>query len=100
VTSFNFEHSEVKDELLRKELVDEVSEESSAQHSSSCRSFAVWIVGVWNANDEVRDNLKHEKNGNGPNRDLQPSWPSFFLLVFCQSLLIDDFSDTLITLGF
>ena len=99
MTSFNFEHSEIKDELLRKELVDEVSEES-AHHSSSCGSFAVWIVGVWNANDEVRDNLKQHKNDNGPNRDPQPSWPSSIILLFCQSLLIDDFSDTLITLGF
>jgi len=70
VTSFNFEHSEVKDELLRKELVDEVSEESSAYHSSS--SFADWIVGVFKANIGVIDHIAHDSNEQGPSRDRQP----------------------------
>ena len=72
MTSFDFEHSEVKDELLRKELVDEVSEESAHHRSSNGGTFAVWNVVVSTANDEERDNITNESNDNGPSRDLQP----------------------------
>ena len=84
-------NSKIEDELLRKEFIDEVSEESAAHHSSSC-----------GRNGEVLGKYKHGNNDKDQiNSDLQPCWPSTtfllrLLVVLRPIWLIDDLRDVVI----